>query len=554
MKFFTKMARALSRRGLKARASSARPALQLQRLEGRDVPSAYGDFNGDGYDDLAIGVPGDDSNSYTQNTGAVNVIYGSAGGLAAVGNRPNQLWTQESYGVQDFAQANDRFGAALAIGNFNGDAYDDLAVGVPGEDGGAGAVNVLYGSPQGLHWAYNQFWQQGAAGLVDAAEVGDQFGAVLTTSDFNGDGFTDLAVGAPGDDVGAIVDAGGVHVLYGSVYRLTSTWDQFWTQDTPYIPGHSEADDQFGFALTAGDFNGDGTDDLAVGTPFENDEDGTNEDDVGAVCLIYGAPGSVASGRGLSLAVLPAQSWTQDTFGVEGAEEAGDWFGYALAAGDFNGDGRDDLAVGVPGEDVGAIGDAGAVHVLFGAGYGLTSTNDFLWHQDVTDVEGTADAGDMFGYAVAVGDFNGDGRADLAVGVPGEDLAGAGQDQASLFDVGAVNVLYGSPAGLSATYFADQYWNQNVPGVQDAAEAYDHFGSVLGVGDFNGDGRADLAVGVPDEDVGAAVNAGAVNVLYGSSSGGLTSNLNQFWHQDSPGVEGDAGAYDGFGRGLGRRK
>lgn len=86
------------------------------------------------------------------------------------------------------------------------------------------------------------------------------------------------------------------------------------------------------------------------------------------------------------------------------------------------------------------------------------------------------------------------------------------------------------------------------------AEAYEHFGAALAVGDFNGDGRDDLAVGVPDEDVGAAGNAGAVNVLYGSSSGGLTSTLNQFWHQDSPGIEGVAGAYDGFVRGLGRRK
>jgi hypothetical protein len=486
MTFFAKMVRALFGRGGKSRRRPARAGLRLHTLEARAVPSAYGDFNGDGYDDLAIGVPGEDYASYAQNSGAVNVIYGSYLGLNADGNQPDQFWTQESYGVQGFANANDQFGAALAVGDFNGDGYADLAIGVPGESGGAGAVNVLHGSPQGLHWnyfTYNQYWQQGSAALVDAAEAGDQFGASLTAGDFNSDGYADLAVGVPGEDVGTKVDAGAAHVLYGSAYYgLTSTWDQLWSQGSPGVPGQLEASDGFGSALAAGDFNGDGEDDLAVGVPSENDEDGANEADVGAVTVIYGSHGSVALGGGLSVAVVPAQSWTQDSSGIEGTEEAGDRFGHAVAAGDFNGDGRDDLAIGVPGED---------------------------------------------------------------------------DDGTGLYDVGAVSVIYGSHVGLNATYYGNQYWQQGATGLLDAAEVYDQFGSALAVGDFNGDGKGDLAVGVPLEDVGAAVDAGAVNVLYGlpnSYAGLWGDSLNQFWHQDSPGIEGVAGSGDGFGRGLGRRK
>ena len=148
MQIFAKMVRALSRRGGNSRRPRPGPLFRLRPLEARDVPSAYGDFNGDGYDDLAIGVPGEDYSSYAP--GHRGRQRDLRLGRRAVRRRQpaNQLWTQDSYGIQDFAKANDRFGTALAVGNFNGDGYDDLAIGVPGEDGGAGAVNVLYGSPQ----------------------------------------------------------------------------------------------------------------------------------------------------------------------------------------------------------------------------------------------------------------------------------------------------------------------------------------------------------------------------------------------------------------------
>jgi FG-GAP repeat len=140
-------------------------------------------------------------------------------------------------------------------------------------------------------------------------------------------------------------------------------------------------------------------------------------------------------------------------------------------------------------------------------------------------------------------DFNGDGFADLAVGVPFEDVGAIG-------NAGAVHVLYGSSTGLTAT--GDQFWHQDSTGVQDAAEEIDEFGFSLAAANFGKSSQADLAIGVPFEDVGAIGDAGAVNVLYGSSTG-LTATGDQFWHQDSSGVQDTAEAGDSFGWSLAPR-
>src|SRR5205823_1853440 len=147
---------------------------------------------------------------------------------------------------------------------------------------------------------------------------------------------------------------------------------------------------------------------------------------------------------------------------------------------------------------------------------------------------------DGFGQAVAACDFNGDGFADLAVGVPDENLG-------RIADAGAVRVLYGSPLGLTVT--GNQLWSEDTPGLEGTADARDHFGAALVAGDFNHDGFCDLAVGVPDRDLGTIGDAGVVQILYGSPSG-LSAVNNQAWGQNTQGVQGVAAAGDRFGAAL----
>jgi len=429
-----------------------------------------------------------------------------------------QVWNQDSPDINGVGEAGDVLGFSVAKGDFDGNGFDDLAVGVPfesvGAEAGAGSVNVIYGTADGLSASGNQLWNQDSAGIEDAAEVGDVFGWSVAAGDFNGDSYDDLAVGVPGEEVGGEMAAGVVNVIYGSSSGLSAAGNQFWTQDL--LAGTTaEAADNFGISLAVGDFNGDGYDDLAVGAPYEDLNMIGNS---GWVSIIYGsAAGLVAAGN---------QFWNQDVTDIEGAAEAGDVFGSSLAAGDLDHDGYDDLAIGVPGEDVSALGNAGAVNVIYGAASGLDAAGDQLWHQDSAGIVGEAEASDFFGSSLAAGDFDGNGFFDLAIGVPGEGIGASSS-------AGSINVLYGSGAGLSST--GNQVWDQDSPGIAGGPEGGDSFGNALAAGFFSNDGYADLAIGVAGEDIGALVDAGAVNVIYGSSSG-LTSAGNQIWDETTSGA------------------
>jgi hypothetical protein len=482
----------------------------VPRAAGATVPERAGeaariDFNGDGFDDLAVGAPSEAVGGLF-GAGAVNVLYGSADGLVPSAD----VFVQGSNGVGGTADSGDAFGVAIAQGLFNDDAFFDLAVGSHGEaDSGAsagGAVNILYGSAGGLTGG-PQFFQP-------TPETNDRFGASLAAGDFNGDEFFDLAVGAPGEDIGTTGDAGAVTILFGSASGITTAGAQTLFQGSGGVAGSAEALDDFGTSLASGNLANDDLADLVVGVPGE-DIGGIGE--AGAVNVLAGSPGGLVNG---SLA-------------TQGNPEGNDEFGAAVATGDFDEAAGDDVAVGARGETVNGRESAGAVSVFSGPPNGLASER--LLFQGTAGIPGTPEVGDFFGFAVAPTDSNGIGQWDLAVGVPYEDV---GPDA----DTGVVNLLAGSVTGPSGGSLL----------LQGNPEDFDYFGWALAGGfflhDFDLNGFFDLAVGAPLEDVGTAVDAGAVTVFNASGGGVLTRDPP--FTQGSGGLGGTAESSDLFGLAL----
>ncbi|MFO0625124.1 MAG: M12 family metallopeptidase [Polyangiales bacterium] len=299
------------------------------------------------------------------------------------------------------------------------------------------------------------------------------FGHAVAAGDFNGDGYVDAAVGAPrrGD-----ARDGRVRIFLGGAGGLTRSIE------LAQVTG-GEAEDRFGFSLATGDFNGDGLKDLAVGVPGEDARQGR-------VMIYLGARNALAP---LSLQTTLAAS-------PLGLNFDGDRFGYSLAAGDLDGDGDDDLAVGLPGSGTSSAPAAGSVRLFRGGPAPLS-----LW---TTLVQTGADfeAGDNFGAAVAVADIDQDGFADVAVGVPHERFA--------LNPEAGVVALYRGGA-------TPAFWRTLLPqqGSTNYAAWDLFFGFSLSTGDYNADGYPDVAVGAPGATIDGLRWAGRVFVYHGAASG-----------------------------------
>lgn len=447
---------------------------------------AAGDFDADGFCDLAIGVYGENLAGQTD-VGTVEVVYGSATGLELSSNA--QL-AQSTSGVGDAdRESGDKFGYALAVGDFDNDGADDLAVGIPGENVGgtsdAGAVQVLFGDTlNGLTLTGSQYIDANTG--VDATEVpngpenGAQFGSVLAAGDFDGDNDDDLAIGTPlenysrtnaDDTTTGVTDAGAVTVLYSDAGTIDGTDAHFIVQGTlastdtrvMNIAETAEGSDRMGNALAAGDVDADGDDDLAIGVALENRGVSDAQYDAGVVHVLTG------SGTGLTEAAFWEQSDTPDA--GSDTNEADDKFGAALAIANFDTtDAGAELAVGASEENATAT-DSGAVELIENPADDATPSAATFWTQGTSGdaMADTSESADFFGATLAVANING-GAADLVVGVIGERKTG----DSTVKSAGMIHILPGSADEFDDT--ADSVWTQDTAGVKDGGSATDYWG------------------------------------------------------------------------------
>ncbi|WP_051854445.1 FG-GAP-like repeat-containing protein [Streptomyces sp. NRRL B-1347] len=392
------------------------------------------DFNGDGYGDVVLATP-DATVNGVKKAGHVAVLYGSKDGVA--GGR-KQLVSQASAKVPGVPEERDRFGAAYDTGDLDGDGYADLVVGVPGENR-RGFLTVLWGGRGGL--------VHGGLSMTSprADDVG--YGESVVVGDFDGDGKPHVAT----------------YSYYGAISLSGDGFTRTRAPKQQRLDLHS--DDAFRVIerLEAGDYDGDGDDDLlasgidnaegdflngwvgywkggrtgvtftappaalpATRTGLEGSGDVNKDgyDDVvitdkkaargGAVGVYYGGKRGPGSGGATVL--------DQDSPGVPDEGEEGDEFGASASVGDVDGDGYADVAVGAPGEDAAGRTATGAVHLLKGSAAGLTGTGAQVLDQGTAGVPGAPEDDDRFGSAVQVRDTDGDGRAEVVVAAPGEDV------------------------------------------------------------------------------------------------------------------------------------
>jgi hypothetical protein len=330
---------------------------------------AVGDFDGDSYDDLAVGIPDENLEGTPTylDAGAVAVFYGSSSGINFAGN---QFFEPRMSGLGG-AQANAHFGFSLAAGDFDGDHYEDLAIGVPFRDlstsADAGQVVVIYGSSAGLSTAGAQVFDD--TDLGGSLGISDQFGYALAAADFDLSFVCfifdtcreELVIGIPGEPVSGQAHAGGVVVPASSSSGIVLAGSTFLSQNSLSSTISSpEADDRMGSALAVGELDNRIGADLMVGVP---EEDWGTAVDQGVVHVFFGGGSGINS--------FPNRSLQQVAWWDSGAGEGGDRFGSAMAIGNFDGrgSGHGDAAIGLPGSNASGIGGAGVVQILLGALY-----------------------------------------------------------------------------------------------------------------------------------------------------------------------------------------
>ncbi|TCZ56279.1 VCBS domain-containing protein [Roseicella aquatilis] len=474
--------------------------------------AGVGDVNGDGLADLLFGAHGNDSNGSSDN-GAAYVVFGRAGGGTI--DLDDLAGGASSLGFKILGEAsNDVLGLSVSgAGDVNGDGLADLIVGarLNNSDGSAdnGAAYVVFGKADGgtldLDLVAGGNSSLGFKILGEAS--GDWAGmSVSTAGDMNGDGLADLLVGARFHNSDGSSDNGAAYVVFGKAGGGTVDLDDLAAGTSSLgfkILGES-SNDYLGQSIAAvGDMNGDGRGDLLVAAPW-NDSDGSVDN--GAAYVVFGRAG----GGPVDLDEL-ATGASSLGFKIMG-EASGDAAGYFVSgAGDVNGDGRADLILGAHYHDSDGSTNNGAAYVVFGKADGGRIDLDDLAAGSSTlgfKIMGESNEDGAGAGVSALGDVNGDGRADLLVGAPYNSSDGSTQN-------GAAYVVFGKTDGGTID-LDDLATGSSSLGFKIMGEASgDLAGMSVSAADVNGDGWTDLLLTALQHDSDGSADNGAIYVLYG---------------------------------------
>lgn len=407
--------------------------------------------------------------------------------------RSDQKISAEKGGFSGDLDSDDRFGSAVAnIGDLENDGVIDIAVGAPNDDDGGdkrGAVWILFLNSNGTV-DINQKISSNAGAFGGGLDDDDRFGSSIAgIGDLNGDGFEDIAAGAPYDDDGG-ENRGAIWILFLNADGTVSSRQKISDQQGNFNDELKD-EDLFGSSVAAiGDLDGDGISDLAAGAPQANN-DGTRK---GAIWILFmNSDGTVKRSQRIS----DSDGDFKDNL------SSGDRFGSSIAGiDDLNGDGIPDLVVGANGHNSGGV-DRGAIWILFMQSDGNVNDERKI-APDEGGFEGDLDDNDEFGSALTgIGDLDSNGVNDLAVGAPGDDAGGS--------DRGAAWVLFMKTNGKveSSTKISSSDGDLDT-NLTDG----DRLGSALaGLGNLDGNNAQDFAVGMPRDDDDNN-DAGALLILF----------------------------------------